>query len=102
MYRTILVPLDGSKRAELILSHVESLAGRYGARVVLLQVVEPSIGLVTPYDMVPYIDPAEAQRHLTEATGYMANLEGELRAHGIHVKTVVESGPNCERHHRRG
>jgi nucleotide-binding universal stress UspA family protein len=93
MYHTILVPMDGSKRAEMILSHVESLAGKYGAKVVLLQVVEPSIGLVTPYDMVPYIDPQEAQRHVTEATGYLAAMEGELRANGIQVKTVVESGP---------
>jgi nucleotide-binding universal stress UspA family protein len=29
MYNTILVPLDGSKRAEAILPHVEDLAGRY-------------------------------------------------------------------------
>jgi nucleotide-binding universal stress UspA family protein len=93
MYHAILVPLDGSKRAEMILSHVESLAGKYGAKVILLQVVEPSIGLVTPYDMVPYIDPQEAQRHVTEAASYLAAMEGELRAHGIQVKTVVESGP---------
>jgi nucleotide-binding universal stress UspA family protein len=41
MYNTILVPLDGSKRAEAILSHVEELARHYSdARVILLQVVE--------------------------------------------------------------
>jgi nucleotide-binding universal stress UspA family protein len=28
MYKTILVPLDGSKRAEAILPHVEELARR--------------------------------------------------------------------------
>ena len=41
MYKTILVPLDGSKRAEAILGHVEELAQRYAARVIFLQVVEP-------------------------------------------------------------
>lgn len=28
MYKKILVPLDGSKRAEMILPHVEDLASR--------------------------------------------------------------------------
>ena len=41
MYKTILVPLDGSKRAEAILSHVEQLAQRYTAKVIFLQVVQP-------------------------------------------------------------
>ena len=40
MYNSILVPLDGSKRAEAILPHVENLAGRYGATVIFLRVVE--------------------------------------------------------------
>jgi len=40
MYKTILVPLDGSKRAEAILPHVEELAQRYGAKIIFLQIVE--------------------------------------------------------------
>ena len=39
MYKTILVPLDGSKRAENILKHVEQLAFSYGAKVIFLQVL---------------------------------------------------------------
>ena len=38
MYHKILVPLDGSKRAEKILPHVEELARRYKAKVIFLQV----------------------------------------------------------------
>ena len=41
MYSKILVPLDGSTRAETILSHAVSLASKYQARLILLQVVEP-------------------------------------------------------------
>ena len=93
MYTTILVPLDGSPRAEKILAHVESLAQKYGARVVLLQVVEPNVAMVTPYDMVPYYDPAEAQRITEETQTYLAMKEGELTALGIQVKSVTESGP---------
>jgi nucleotide-binding universal stress UspA family protein len=40
MYQTILVPLDGSKRAERILLYVEDVARRFAANVLLLQVVE--------------------------------------------------------------
>ena len=40
MYNYILVPLDGSERAEAILPHVEELAKRYDAQVILLHVVE--------------------------------------------------------------
>ena len=93
MYKTILVPLDGSKRAETILAHVESLALKYQAKVILLQVSEPNTAMVTPYDMVPYYDPQEAERQLGEARTYMAAKEGVLRAHGIDVKSVVETGP---------
>jgi len=39
MYKTIMVPLDGSKRAENVLRHVEQLAHCYGAKVILLRVV---------------------------------------------------------------
>jgi nucleotide-binding universal stress UspA family protein len=46
MYNTILVPLDGSKRAEAILAHVEQLAHRFGASVVLLQVIEPVVNTI--------------------------------------------------------
>ena len=59
MYQTVLVPLDGSKRAETILPHVEELARQSHAKVVFLEVLEPNAAMVTPYDMVPYID-AEA------------------------------------------
>jgi hypothetical protein len=41
MYKTIMVLLDGSKLAEGILPHVENLAKRYGARVILVQIIEP-------------------------------------------------------------
>ncbi len=40
MYNKILVPLDGSKRAEAVLPHVEEMANRYGAETVFLLVDE--------------------------------------------------------------
>ena len=41
MYKKILVPLDGSKRAEAILPHVEELAHRFDAKIVFLEIIEP-------------------------------------------------------------
>ena len=45
MYQTILVPMDGSKRAEAILSHVESIAKSDDAKVFFLKVEEEPIML---------------------------------------------------------
>jgi nucleotide-binding universal stress UspA family protein len=45
MYQNILLPLDGSKRAEAILPHVENIAARFGARVTILIVEEPAVQL---------------------------------------------------------
>ena len=39
MYQTILVPLDGSERAERILPYVEELAQKFAAKLILLQVL---------------------------------------------------------------
>jgi nucleotide-binding universal stress UspA family protein len=43
MYQRILLPLDGSTRAEAIVPHVRSLAEKYGSQVILLQVVSPPL-----------------------------------------------------------
>ena len=45
MFSKILVPLDGSKRAETILPYVEQLAQQNDADVVLLQVLAPGAAL---------------------------------------------------------
>ncbi len=93
MYSTILVPLDGSPRAETILTHVESLASKYQATVVLLQIIEPNMAMITPYDMVPYYDSKEAERLDQEAHTYLASLEGNLNKLGIKTRSLVENGP---------
>ena len=48
MYKNILVPLDGSQRAERILPHAKQLAERFEARIILVQVVEPHIEFEGP------------------------------------------------------
>jgi len=92
MYSTILIPLDGSKRAEAILPHVEDLAGRYGATLVLMQVVDPvplSIGYEPSYIALR----EDWEQRTKEAESYLAGLQGEFREKAIPARTCVVSGP---------
>jgi nucleotide-binding universal stress UspA family protein len=91
MYNTILVPLDGSERAEAILCHVEHLAQRYGATVILMQVIEPvphSIGLEDTYVVLR----EEYERRTRQAELYLAAVEEKLGEKGIRVQTHVLHG----------
>ena len=93
MYKTILIPLDGSKRAEAILPHVEELAQLYGAEVVFLEIVEPTLQLVG--EGMAYAALCEQEiRQLTEkAESYLAALQAEFRGKGIAARGLVAHGP---------
>ena len=93
MYQKILVPLDGSKRAERILPYVEELSNKFGSRLVLLQVIEPSVVLAAPYDMGHYYDINQIERITEEAKVYLRGLQGELQAKGIEAETLIDNGP---------
>ena len=95
MYKTILVPLDGSKRAERILKHVEALAYRLNSKVIFLQVV-------TVPNLVGYDESAILLYHhnleevAKQARSYLDSLKGEFREKGIEAKTHVVGGPVVE------
>ena len=96
MYKTILLPLDGSKRSEAILPHVEELAHCLDAKVVLLQVVE-HLPVVTPQSAELVDLNLEGLRQLmNEADAYLAGLHGEFREKNIKVMRFVEHGPVVE------
>ena len=92
MYQNILVPLDGSKRAEAILPHVENLARCYNAKVVFLIVEEPP--LMLEYDEV--IDMAKYQKERDQRKKqiavYLASLQEEFHAKGIEAEVLVGRG----------
>lgn len=95
MYNTILVPLDGSKRAEAILPHVEDLARRYGAEVILLHVVEPvplNVGPEGAYIVLR----EELERRTKLGERYLSGLQNEYRRRGIEVQTRVVHGSPVE------
>ena len=95
MYTTILVPLDGSRRAQDILPHVEDMAQRYGAKLVFLQVIEPPPPVVGPEgDMT--LHQLEIGRWQKEAEHYLSGLQAEFREKGIDVRPRVVHGPVVE------
>lgn len=93
MYKRILVPLDGSARAEQILSHVEALALANRSLVILLEVVQKEI-VSDGYKSVMIQQTEEAnQRRQKEVSGYLSQVAGELRKKGINTQTMIEVGP---------
>jgi nucleotide-binding universal stress UspA family protein len=97
MYRTILVPLDGSDVAEAILPYVEELAKLFGSNVILLQIMELPhlIGLPKGeiYDALPQMTPAEVNQQLGETRRYLDGVVARLEARGITASALVEYGP---------
>jgi nucleotide-binding universal stress UspA family protein len=93
MFKTILVPLDGSKRAEAILPHVEDLARRYRAEVVFLQIVEPP-PVIAGIEGVMWPPPErEVEQWTKEAESYLAALQRDYDKKGIKARTYVGHGP---------
>ena len=96
MYKTILVPLDGSKRAEAILPHVEELAQRYEAEVVFVRVLEPIPYVSGPEGMPVTLREQELELRRKDAEQYLKARRGEFREKGIEAKGVVFQGPVVE------
>ncbi len=93
MYKNILVPLDGSKRAEAILPHVENLALSLNAKVIFFIVAEPSLMLEYDevIDMSTYLERSDKQKK--DAESYLASLQEKFRAKGIEVQILIGHGP---------
>ena len=93
MYKTILVPLDGSKRAEAVLPHAEEMAIRYGAEIIFLRVEE--LYAMLEWDEV--VDLAKCHEKFDtrkkESESYLAQLKTEFRDKGVQADARVVHGP---------
>jgi nucleotide-binding universal stress UspA family protein len=93
MYNKILVPLDGSKRAEAVLLHAEEMANRYGAEIILLRVEE--LYVMLGWDEV--VDLAKCREkfdtRMKASESYLAQLQTEFRDKGIQADARVVNGP---------
>jgi nucleotide-binding universal stress UspA family protein len=82
MFRTILVPLDGSEVAASTLEQVVALARSHGARLLLL-----TVGLSLPTWLTRASD---IQCTLTfQAEAYLERVRTYMEAHGLEVNTMV-------------
>jgi|SRR5579884_1294958 len=103
-YKTIVVALDGSRLAEEVLPHVESLAWTYASRVILVCALEPieasvsgdlalaGVGMVGAADAL--YDAREAQRDVDAS--YLAKLKGKLDGRGFSVDYREPEGTAAE------
>ena len=91
MYKTILAPLDGSKRAEAILPHLEQLAKLYNAKVIFLQAIEQSILFTRPE--TAFVEQKRYEEYTREAKIYLDCLKGEFREKGIEARAFIVHGP---------
>jgi nucleotide-binding universal stress UspA family protein len=103
MYQKILVPLDGSPRAESIFSHVEDLATRFKSKVFFLQVVEPPLQFVNPslYETSIQTDVIheylmDFKRKKEEIAAYLAGIQADFQKKGIDTDIFVEQGSAVE------
>jgi len=96
MYKVIMVPLDGSERAEAILPHADDLARCYQAKVILLQVVEPEPLIVGPDVVYPVVNQEMVAERTKAAEVYLAKRRAEFEERGIQVETYVAHGPVVE------
>src|SRR5919198_1224150 len=97
--RRILVPLDGSGRAEAILPRVEGLARACGAAVMLLRVnptpgelrvpAEPGMAFAARGAIAPPADPRNVRY---EAEHYLDGVVDRLRQRDVAVEAKVADG----------
>ena len=95
MYRKILVPLDGSKRAEKILSHVEEMAKRYQAKVLFLHVIEYKAITTTEGAFINLAD-KEFDQAKKQAETLLEGIQEEFRKKNIESQTHIIYGPVVE------
>lgn len=96
MYKKILVPLDGSKRAEMIRPHVRELASRYEATVIFLRVIEHAYtnGIGETFSS---ISEEAFEAKLKESESYLDGIASKFRNKGITCKTLVAHGRIVEK-----
>jgi len=93
MLKTILVPLDGSSRAEYVLPIAARLARHTGGTLVLVRVVSFATDY-WPAIPVPYPSAMQAavEAEIKEASAYLQKIATSAELAGIEVKTTATYG----------
>lgn len=108
MYARIVVALDGSARAELVLPYVEALAEQFGSSITLLCATTPAEALaassvtatmspLAPNVSAPPIDPwALVAAERREVEHYMHAVAQRLGSRGLTVSPEQPEGPAAD------
>lgn len=96
MYKKILVPLDGSKRAEVILPHVINLSQKFGSSVILLQVLEPDFVMDGPEVLHASDYAASFARKRGQIETYLSKHQKDLIVQDIEAEIRIGQGPVVE------
>ncbi len=91
MFKKILVPLDGSIRAEQAIPVAARLARFSGGTVVLLRVVSPHAEFL-PYPAEPRLIDAMIDADLDEARNYLDGISRVSSLVDVHTETVTTFG----------
>jgi nucleotide-binding universal stress UspA family protein len=92
MFKTILVPLDGSERAEKILPYVEDLASARDTKVIFLQVIEPDVYIAAANAATPYYSQEIVESVFNGAKAYLDTLTDKYRTKGLDATSLVREG----------
>jgi nucleotide-binding universal stress UspA family protein len=97
MYKTLLVPLDGSEIAECTLAHTIEIAQKFQVpNVTLIKVNEPfNLGWAVNGELsgISGIDEKGIdEKAETESKAYLAKKAADLKQEGIKAKTVLLKG----------
>ncbi len=100
MYKRIMVPLDGSKLAECVLPHVETVSkGCDSPEVLLVQAVEP---IAIPYGRetakITSMEQLKAfeAHHKAEAEKYLKKIAVRLGKAGVNARAYILYGKAAE------
>jgi nucleotide-binding universal stress UspA family protein len=102
VYRTILVPLDGSSLAEQALEEVQALAARLSATLLLVSVIPPlERWEMVAAESVPFWVENAEEEQTESVTRYLQVVAERLRAKGLKVQQEVAHGEPAEQILRR-
>lgn len=91
MYNTVLVPLDGSERAETILPHVQDIARNHKSKIVFLGVLEHPQTIVAPDGI--YIPSEQVlEEHHQEMETYLKKHQARFKEMGFQAEVRVRYG----------
>lgn len=94
MFKHLLVTLDGSPRAEAVITHAMDIAKTMGAEITLLRVVDAANSNWGERGAIGKALAATSIKstYVDQATSYLRHVEEQLRQSGITAHAIVKHG----------